>query len=79
MAQDAETAAVQPTRADIEAQIKELEAELEDLEHERNYVLKQTGVHIGAIRLKAMEEEYDRDAQRIREKIDKLRAEPAKA
>ncbi|MHB8927210.1 MAG: hypothetical protein ACYC9Q_06005 [Bacillota bacterium] len=66
--------AAQPDRAAIEAAIKKLQAELDDLEHERNYVLKQTGIHISAIRLKAMEDEYKSEAKRLEDKIAELKA-----
>lgn len=78
---EAETAAAQPAKADravIEAQLAALQEELEDLEHERNYVLKQTGVHIGAIRLRAMEEEYATEAKRLKDKMAELKAVLAK-
>ncbi len=60
--------------AAIEAEIKKLQTELDDLEHERNYVLKQTGIHISAVRLKAMEDEYRSEAKRLEERIAQLKA-----
>jgi len=73
MAEDA-AATAQPDRAAIEAEIKRLQTELDDLEHERNYVLKQTGIHISAVRLKAMEDEYRNEAKRIEDRIAQLKA-----
>ncbi len=72
-AEKASSPDVKADRAAIEAQLRALQEELEDLEHERNYVLKQTGVHIGAMRLKGMEEEYESDARRIKEKMAQLK------
>ncbi|MHB0885449.1 MAG: hypothetical protein ACYC6V_09640 [Bacillota bacterium] len=71
---EAMSAAVPQDRAAIEAEIKKLQTELDDLEHERNYVLKQTGIHISAVRLKAMEDEYKNEAKRLEDRIAGLKA-----
>lgn len=60
--------------ADLKRRLQNLEDELEDLEEEKNYVLKQTGLHIGAIKA----QKYHSDTEALTAAITELKAELAK-
>jgi len=66
------------SKEELQKELAKLEEELEDLEHERNYTLGQTGVHISAKQLAAMEEEFNADRRKIEEKINLVKAALAK-
>lgn len=60
--------------ADIKRRLQTLEEELEELEEERNYVLRQTGLHIGAVKA----QRYQADTEALTLSIAELKAELAK-
>lgn len=60
--------------ADIKRRLQTLEEELEELEEEKNYVLKQTGLHIGGFKVK----EYQADTEALTLSIAELKDELAR-
>lgn len=60
--------------ADLKRRLQTLEEELEDLEEEKNYVLKQTGLHIGAIKA----QKYQSDTEALTQSIVELKEELVK-
>lgn len=57
--------------ADLERRLQTLEEELEELEEEKNYVLRQTGLHIGAIKA----QKYQADTEALAQSIAELKQE----
>ena len=60
--------------ADIQRRLQTLEEELEEIEEEKNYVLKQTGLHVGGFKLK----KYLADTEALTLSIAELKEELAK-
>jgi len=60
--------------ADIKRRMQKLEEELEELEEEKNYVLRQTGLHIGAVKA----QRYQSETEALSLSIAELKAELAK-
>ncbi|HEX9117188.1 MAG TPA: hypothetical protein VGA61_14060 [Anaerolineae bacterium] len=60
--------------AELRAQLTKAESDLEDIEEMRLFTLGQTGVHLGAGRLKSLQGSWDRDEARLRQRIDELNA-----
>lgn len=60
--------------ADIKRRMQKLEEELEELEEEKNYVLRQTGLHISAVKA----QRYQSDTEALSLSIAELKAELAK-
>lgn len=57
--------------AELERRLKTLEEELEELEEEKSFVLKQTGLHVGGGKVK----QYEAQTQVLQESIAEIRAE----
>jgi hypothetical protein len=55
-------------------ELQKAEAELEDLEEMRRFTLGQTGVHIGALRLKSMRAAWEREGTNLRQRIEAIKA-----
>lgn len=60
--------------ANIKRHLQTLEEGLEELEEEKNYVLKQTGLHIGGFKV----QRYQADTDALTLSIAELKAELAK-
>lgn len=60
-------------RAALERRLKNLEEELDELEEEKSFVLRQTGLHVGGGKVK----QYDAQTKALQESIAELRAELA--
>ena len=60
--------------ADIKRRLKTLEEELEELEEEKSFVLKQTGLHIGG----AKAQYYHNQTETLTQSIAELKDELAK-
>ena len=60
--------------ADIKRRLQTLEEELEELEEEKSYVLKQTGLHLGAVKV----QRYQADTEALTRSIAELKEELAK-
>lgn len=58
--------------ADLKRRLQTLEEELEELEEEKNYVLRQTGLHVSAGKAKRYQEESEALAQSIAELKNEL-------
>lgn len=58
-------------RAVLERRLQNLEEELEELEEEKSFVLKQTGLHVGGGKVK----QYDAQTKSLQESIAEIRAE----
>ncbi len=52
----------------LRAELRQVELDLEDLEEQRLFTLGQTGVHLGAGRLKSLQSSWARDEVRLRER-----------
>lgn len=61
------------SKEELQKELIGLQEELEDLEQERQYTLGQTGVHISAKQLAAMEEEFNSDRKKIEDKIQQVK------
>lgn len=61
------------SRADLERRLNTLEEELEELEEEKSFVLKQTGLHVGGGKVK----QYEAQTQALQQSIAELKAELA--
>lgn len=57
------------------AELKMAQAALEDLEEERRFTLGQTGVHLGAQRVRSLRAAWDREEARLRQQIAALKAQ----
>ncbi|MCL5039744.1 MAG: hypothetical protein M1299_08000 [Firmicutes bacterium] len=66
------------SKEELQKELIGLQEELEDLEQERQYTLGQTGVHISAKQLAAMEEEFNSDRKKIEDKIQQVKVALAK-
>lgn len=60
--------------ADLTRRLETLEEELEEVEEEKNYVLRQTGLHIGAVKA----QKYQADTEALTQSIAELKTELAK-
>lgn len=58
-------------RAVLEQRLRNLEDELEELEEEKSFVLKQTGLHVSGGKVK----QYDAQTKTLQESIAEIRAE----
>lgn len=58
-------------RAALEQRLRNLEDELEELEEEKSFVLKQTGLHVSGGKVK----QYDAQTKALQESIAEIRAE----
>lgn len=56
---------------DLERRLGVLEEELEELEEEKSFVLRQTGLHIGGGKVK----QYEAQTQSLQQSISEIRAE----
>ncbi|MHB1407576.1 MAG: hypothetical protein ACYCV0_18545 [Desulfitobacteriaceae bacterium] len=61
------------SRQDLERRLNALEEELEELEEEKSFVLKQTGLHVGGGKVK----QYEAQTQSLQLSISELKAELA--
>ena len=73
-------AAVEPREAlqgmtaqQLDAELSRAEDELADVDEMRRFTLGQTGVHIGAARLRSLHATWNRDETRLQERIRLLR------
>ncbi|GAB6174712.1 hypothetical protein JCM15765_41900 [Paradesulfitobacterium aromaticivorans] len=62
------------SRQDLERRLNALEEELEELEEEKSFVLKQTGLHVGGGKVK----QYEAQTQALQQSISELKSELAK-
>ena len=62
------------TLADIKRRLHTLEEELEELEEEKSYVLKQTGLHLSAVKA----QRYHEETLALTESIAELKEELAR-
>lgn len=51
------------------------EEELEDVENERSFIFKQSGMHVSSSKVVAQMEEYDAEAAVLKERIAECRGE----
>ncbi len=58
----------------LKAELAKAEDELQDLNDVRSFTLGQTGVHIGASRLRSLQGTWTRDEARLAERIQKLKS-----
>ncbi len=56
------------------AELRKAEADLDDVAEMRLFTLSQTGVHLGAGRMKSLQATWDRDEARLRARIDEIKA-----
>lgn len=56
---------------DLKRRLQTLEEELEELEEEKNYVLKQTGLHVGGAKVK----KYQAETEALTLSIKELKVE----
>lgn len=61
-------------RSALLAELKKTRDELEDAEDMRRFTLRQTGAHIGARQLKAMQTTWVRDEEYLRQRLTTLEA-----
>ncbi len=59
---------------ELRVELRQVEAELEDLEEVRFATLGQTGVHLGAGKLAALQRSWARDESRLRERHEAIRS-----
>jgi hypothetical protein len=57
---------------ELRAELRQVAAELEDLEEVRLATLGQTGVHLGAGKLAALQRSWEREETRLRERLDAI-------
>ncbi len=62
------------SETELHAELKQVEADLEDLEEVRFATLGQTGVHLGAGKLAALQRSWARDESRLRERLEAIQA-----
>jgi hypothetical protein len=67
------------SREELLAELRKAEADLEDVQEMRLFTLGQTGVHLGAGRMKSLQGSWDRDEGRLRERIGEIQARLAPA
>jgi hypothetical protein len=61
------------TREQLQAALTAAQEELSDIEDERRFTLGQTGVHIGAAELKRINGHFERETQRLNERLAAIR------
>jgi hypothetical protein len=54
--------------------LREAESDLEDVEEMRLFTLGQTGVHLGAGRMKSLQATWDRDEARLHQRIEAIKS-----
>lgn len=59
---------------DLHEALSKAEDELLDVREEREFVLGQTGMHVGANELARLRKAWERDETRLQERIDQIRA-----
>lgn len=64
----------QMSREELEAELEKARQELEWNEEDRLANLGQTGVHVGVGHIQRVHAQFDREAQRLRERIAQLEA-----
>lgn len=61
------------SRQDLERRLNTLEEELEELEEEKNYIMKQTGLHVGGGKVK----QYEAQTTALQKSIAEIKTELA--
>ena len=61
-------------RDELVKELKRAEVDLDDVEEMRLFTLGQTGVHLGAGRMKSLQGSWDRDEARLRQRITEIKA-----
>ncbi len=56
----------------LRAELRQVEADLEDLEEVRFATLGQTGVHLGAGKLQSLQATWNREEKRLRERLEAI-------
>lgn len=62
------------SQEELEAELAKARQELEWLNEDRQAFLGQTGVHIGVLHLQRARAQFEREEQRLRERISQLEA-----
>ncbi len=65
------------TREELEHELQNIQAELEEVDEMRRAVLGQTGVHVGARILAQHRARFDRDQARLQNRLAEIRAQLA--
>lgn len=60
------------SREDLVRELDRARDSLDDVEEERMFTLGQTGVHLGAARLKSLQAAWAREESRLRERIGEI-------
>lgn len=63
------------TREELERELQNTEAELDEVNEMRQAVLGQTGVHVGARLLQQHRARFDRDQARLEARLAEIRAQ----
>jgi hypothetical protein len=63
------------TREELERELQNTQAELEEVDDMRRAVLGQTGVHVGARLLQQHRARFDRDQARLEARLAEIRAQ----
>ncbi len=63
------------TRTEMERELQNIQAELEEVEDMRRAVLGQTGVHVGARLLQQHRARFDRDQARLQVRLAEIRTQ----
>ncbi len=61
------------SQAELEIELQKALGELDDVNEMQQSILGQTGIHIGAIRLQKYRSRFDRDRERLEERIQNIR------
>ena len=61
------------TREQLQTALTAAQEELSDMEDERRFTLGQTGVHIGASELRRINGHFERETQRLNERMAAIR------
>ncbi len=62
------------SQSELLAELHKAEGDLEDVEEMRLFTLGQTGVHLGAGRMKSLQGTWDRDEARLCQRIAEIKA-----
>lgn len=64
----------QMTKTELEEELRKAEDILDDVREERQFTLGQTGIHLGSHRLKTLRRRWERDEERLVERIGYIKS-----
>lgn len=57
------------TDEELKSRLNDLKEELQDVENERGFIFKQSGMHVSSSKISLQMEEFDADIKRLKEQM----------